>query len=193
MDPAQLNAYLQSEANTVKIPYLVISRLVLLVGLLFLFSKLPSVKEPAGDEHGTKFSLTVFRHLHVKWAVIAQFFYVGAQVGVGSFFIRFTKYVMDMPEKQAAFRLGSIAMVGFMVGRFTGTFLMRYIKPARLLSLYAVDQCDSAYCSADGERRTGRRCALCVLHFLCRLCFPRSSHWALKNSERKPSLLLPFS
>jgi FHS family L-fucose permease-like MFS transporter len=70
--------------------------------------------------------------------VIAQFFYVGAQVGVGSFFIRFTKYVMDMPEKQAAFRLGSIAMVGFMVGRFTGTFLMRYIKPARLLSLYAV-------------------------------------------------------
>jgi MFS transporter, FHS family, L-fucose permease len=138
MDPAQLNAYLQSEANTVKIPYLVISCLVLLVGLLFLFSKLPSVKEPAGDEHGTKFSLTVFRHSHVKWAVIAQFFYVGAQVGVGSFFIRFTKYVMDMPEKQAAFRLGSIAMVGFMVGRFTGTFLMRYIKPARLLSLYAV-------------------------------------------------------
>ena len=137
MDPAQLNAYLQSEANTVKIPYLIISCMVILVGLLFLFSKLPSVKEPDGEVHGTQFSMSVFRYSHVKWAVIAQFFYVGAQVGVGSFFIRFTRYVMDMPEKQAAFRLGSIAMVGFMVGRFTGTFLMRYIKPAKLLSVYA--------------------------------------------------------
>lgn len=42
-----------------------------------------------------------------------------------------------MPEKDAAFRWGSIAMVGFMVGRFTGTFFMKYIRPARLLSLYA--------------------------------------------------------
>jgi len=137
MDPAQLNAYLQSEANTVKIPYLVITCVVVLVGLFFLFSKLPSVKEPGAEAHGTQFSMSVFRYSHVKWAVIAQFFYVGAQVGVGSFFIRFTRYVMDMPEKQAAFRLGSIAMVGFMVGRFAGTFLMKYIKPAKLLSLYA--------------------------------------------------------
>ena len=138
MDPTALNAYLQSEANSVKIPYLVISAAVLLVTVLFLFSKLPAVKEPDGDVHGTNFSMDVFKHHHVKWAVIAQFFYVGAQVGVGSFFIRFARFVMDMPEKQAAFRLGSIAMVGFMVGRFTGTFMMRYIKPARLLSLYAL-------------------------------------------------------
>ncbi|HMH31731.1 MAG TPA: L-fucose:H+ symporter permease [Puia sp.] len=138
MDPAALNAYLQSEANSVKIPYLVISAAVLLVAVLFLFSKLPAVKEPDGDVHNTNFSMEVFKHHHVKWAVIAQFFYVGAQVGVGSFFIRFARFVMDMPEKQAAFRLGSIAMVGFMVGRFTGTFMMRYIKPARLLSLYAL-------------------------------------------------------
>jgi FHS family L-fucose permease-like MFS transporter len=63
---------------------------------------------------------------------------VGAQVGIGSFFIRFTRYVVDMPEKRAAFLWGSIAMVGFMVGRFTGTFFMRYIKPAKLLSIYAL-------------------------------------------------------
>ena len=137
MSAAQLNAYLQSEANTVKWPYLIISAVVLLVAVLFLFSTLPAVKEPDAEAHGTEFSLDVFRHHHVKWAVIAQFFYVGAQVGVGSFFIRFARYVMDMPEKQAAFRLGSVAMVGFMVGRFTGTFLMKYIKPAALLSIYA--------------------------------------------------------
>jgi MFS transporter, FHS family, L-fucose permease len=43
-----------------------------------------------------------------------------------------------MPEKRAAFVWGSIAMVGFMAGRFSGTFLMKYIKPARLLGYYAV-------------------------------------------------------
>ncbi|HRI21661.1 MAG TPA: glucose/galactose MFS transporter, partial [Panacibacter sp.] len=67
-----------------------------------------------------------------------EFCYVGAQVGIGSFFIRFSKYLMDLPEKEAGYWWGSIAMVGFMAGRFTGTFFMRFIKPAKLLSLYAV-------------------------------------------------------
>ena len=137
MSPAQLNSYLQSEANTVQIPYLVMACVVTFVGILFLFTKLPEVKEPDAGVQPNKFSASVLRHPHLFWAVIAQFFYVGAQVGVGSFFIRFTRYVVDMPEKRAAFLWGSIAMVGFMVGRFTGTFFMRYIKPAKLLSLYA--------------------------------------------------------
>ena len=42
-----------------------------------------------------------------------------------------------MPEKRAAIWWGSIAMVGFMVGRFAGTFLMKYIRAARLLAIYA--------------------------------------------------------
>jgi FHS family L-fucose permease-like MFS transporter len=90
------------------------------------------------DTHGSYFSFSIFKYPHVKWAVIAQFFYVGAQVGVGSFFIRFSRFVLNMPEKDAAYRWGTVAMVGFMVGRFTGTFLMRFIKPPTLLSIYAV-------------------------------------------------------
>ncbi|CAN5272353.1 L-fucose:H+ symporter permease [soil metagenome] len=133
----QLNAYLQSEADTVKTPYLIMAVIVIIVGILFLFTKLPEIKEEDASVHSTSFSLNVLKYSHVKWAVIAQFFYVGAQVGVGSFFIRFTYYVAHMPEKQAALLWGSIAMVGFMIGRFTGTFLMRFIKPAKLLSLYA--------------------------------------------------------
>ncbi|HEX9513363.1 MAG TPA: L-fucose:H+ symporter permease [Puia sp.] len=133
----QLNGYLQSEANTVKLPYLVIASIVILVGIFFLFTRLPEVKEPDADAHGTEFSFRIFRFSHVKWAVIAQFFYVGAQVGVGSFFIRFSRFVTGMPEKEAGHLWAYIAMVGFMAGRFLGTFFMRYIKPATLLSLYA--------------------------------------------------------
>lgn len=133
-----LNAYLQSEADTVKIPYLIIACVVILVTIGFLLTKLPDVKESASADAHTGFSLKVLRHPHVMWAVIAQFFYVGAQVGVGSFFIRFSKEVMELGEKPASYLWGSIAMVGFMVGRFAGTFLMRFIKPQKLLLLYAL-------------------------------------------------------
>src|SRR5450432_1265454 len=90
----QLDAYLQSEANTVKIPFLIFASVVILVGIFFLMTKLPEVKEPTAGGHTTKFSFKIFKYSHVKWAVIAQFFYVGAQVGVGSFFIRFSKFVV---------------------------------------------------------------------------------------------------
>jgi len=133
-----LNAYLQSEADTVKIPYLIIAAVVVIVTIGFLFTKLPEVKESDSADAHTGFSLKVLRHPHVRWAVIAQFFYVGAQVGVGSFFIRFSKQVMDLGEKPASYLWGSIAMVGFMVGRFAGTFLMKFIKPQKLLLIYAV-------------------------------------------------------
>lgn len=133
-----LSTYLHAEADTVRIPYLVIAVLVFLLMALFLVTKLPEGQKATTSDEKHSFSFSVLKHSHVRWAVVAQFFYVGAQVCVGSFFIRFSKYVTDMPEKEAAFKWGSIAMVGFMVGRFTGTFFMKYIKPEKLLGLYAL-------------------------------------------------------
>ncbi len=134
----QLNQYLSFEASTVKIPYLVMAAVVFTVGLFFLFAHIPDIKEEDSSETDHSFSLKVFRHSHVLWAVIAQLFYVGAQVCVGSFFIRLTRFLIDMPEKTAAYIWGSVAMVGFMIGRFVGTWLMKYVAPARLLSLYSL-------------------------------------------------------
>jgi MFS transporter, FHS family, L-fucose permease len=136
MTPEKLSEYLSFEASTVKIPYLVIATVVFILLGVFFFSHIPEIKEKDEKEAGS-FSFSVFRHVHLKWAVIAQFFYVGAQVCVGSFFIRYSRYVDDIPEKIAA-NWWFIALVGFMLGRFSGTFLMKYIKPARLLGTYAV-------------------------------------------------------
>jgi len=133
MSPADLHTYLNSEASTIKIPYLIMALVVIMVAMLFVFTKLPEVSEGG---HSSKFSLNVFKYSHLKWAVIAEFFYVGAQVGVGSFIVRYSKYVSGLDEKKAEF-FWAMAMVGFMAGRFAGTFFMRYIKPAKLLSLYA--------------------------------------------------------
>ncbi|TCC89085.1 L-fucose:H+ symporter permease [Pedobacter frigiditerrae] len=139
MSTTELNTYLQTEANTVKIPYLIIAVIVILLIILFAFIKIPEIKGDDDNIHGpTKFSAKVLRHSHTRWAIIAQFFYVGAQVGIGSFFIRYAKFVDGVSEKDAALIWGSIAMVGFMAGRFLGTFLMRYIKAPKLLAIYAL-------------------------------------------------------
>lgn len=138
MPAAELQQYLASEAATVKIPYLVIGVVVLLVAALFIFTKMPDVKEEASSDKPVEHEGSIFKNRHLVAAIIAQFFYVGAQVGVGSFFIRFAKYTGGMPEKEAAFLVGAVAGLGFMIGRFVGTFLMRFIKPPALLSLYAL-------------------------------------------------------
>jgi len=137
MTQDQLQAYLHSEAATVKMPYLIIGLVVLLIAALFFMTKMPEVQEvedQQADTTGSKGS--IFRHKHLIAAVVTQFFYIGAQVGVNAFFIRFAKFSAGIPEKEAANLLGWVAGLGFMVGRFFGTFLMSKVKPQVLLTIY---------------------------------------------------------
>jgi prolyl oligopeptidase len=71
-------------------------------------------------------------------AVIAQFFYVGAQVGIWSFFIDFVKDVMPQISERNAANLLSTSLFMFMVGRFSGALIMTWIRPATLLGVYAI-------------------------------------------------------
>jgi FHS family L-fucose permease-like MFS transporter len=134
MLPAVKEAYLQSEADSVKMPYLILGIVILLVAAVIYFTKMPDTKEEHDNE--TKSIFHAFRHKHLTAAVIAQFFYVGAQVCVSSFFIRLATRV-GMDEKTAGMFLIGYGLA-FMLGRFAGTVLMRYIEPARLLTIYSV-------------------------------------------------------
>ncbi|MBV7531244.1 L-fucose:H+ symporter permease [Chitinophaga sp. sic0106] len=139
MTQSQLQAYLHSEAATVKTPYLIIGLVVLLIGVLFMVTKMPEVQEVADENADTTGSKgSIFRHKHLIAAVVTQFCYIGAQVGVNAFFIRFAKFSADIPEKEAALLLGTVAGLGFMIGRFFGTFLMSKVKPQVLLTIYGL-------------------------------------------------------
>jgi FHS family L-fucose permease-like MFS transporter len=129
--------YLTTEAQSVKMPYLILGMLVLLVAVLFMVSKLPDVKEVDGTTAGNN-PLKAFRHRHLTWAVVAQFFYVGAQVCVGSFFIKMARTAADLDEKTATQYLGWGYGAAFMLGRFVGTFLMGRFASEKLLSVYAL-------------------------------------------------------
>jgi FHS family L-fucose permease-like MFS transporter len=129
------NAYLLSETSTVKLPYIVLGCVILLVAAIFFFTKLPDKKDD--EETGKAGFFHAFKHKHLTWAVVAQFFYVGAQVCIISFLILFATKAAGITEKQAAF-YSSAAGLAFMAGRFIGTFLMKFISPPRLLSIYAL-------------------------------------------------------
>lgn len=137
MTTEQMSAFLDGEAATVKLPYLIIGIIVLLVAVLLYKSKLPEITEAGHDIELPTGSQSIMRHKHLIWGIAAQFFYVGAQVCVSSFFIRYLGKTAGIDEKTAANYL-SAALLCFMVGRFIGTFLMKYISPNILLAIYAL-------------------------------------------------------
>jgi MFS transporter, FHS family, L-fucose permease len=133
MSSAQLNTYLNQEASTVEMPFIIIGIVVLTVALFLWRTPLPEIAE----DNSVETEGSILKQKNLMLGVLTQFFYVGAQVCVSSFFIRYSAHVAGIKEQPAAFLL-FLAMLGFMIGRFLGTFLMSYIAPARLLAVYSV-------------------------------------------------------
>ncbi|MDB5006611.1 MAG: L-fucose:H+ symporter permease [Mucilaginibacter sp.] len=142
MPPAQLNSYLNKEASAVQIPYLIIGFVVLLVAILIYRTQLPEIaennNESADDQTKSLWqrSRVLFKERKLMSGAVAELFYVGAQACVFSFFIRFSERVVGMGEKSAAGFL-SAATLGFLFGRISGTFLMKFISPVKLLAVYS--------------------------------------------------------
>jgi FHS family L-fucose permease-like MFS transporter len=131
------DTYLRSETMRVVKPYLVLSAVAIVWALLILRTKFPSIQsehEADGDRGHLR---EVFRYPHLLMAVVAQFMYVGAQVGTWSYFIQYVQEFTHQPEKVAGYFLtGTLAAFG--VGRFSSAWLMRFVAPNRLLGSYAI-------------------------------------------------------
>ena len=127
------DAYLRTETLRVVKPYLVIGVIALIWAFLILRTKFPSIQsehENSAGDHG-HFS-ELFRYPHFLLAVLAQFLYVGAQVGTWSYFIQYVQEYTHQPEKVAGYFLtGTLAAFG--VGRFVSAYLMRFIPPNKLM------------------------------------------------------------
>ncbi|HKQ87833.1 MAG TPA: L-fucose:H+ symporter permease [Candidatus Acidoferrales bacterium] len=142
MSPAQLQAYSASLAARVKMPYLVITGVFLFVFLLIFFARLPEVQPKIEEEEreieSPKGELSgLLAHKHLVRGVLAQFFYVGAQVGVTSFIIRFAEHTLPGTSDVTAADYLWWHLLGFMIGRFAGSAMMKKIAPPRLLSTFA--------------------------------------------------------
>lgn len=124
-----------AEANTVRIPYLIIASIFLAVAAMIYFTKLPEVRDDAPEPQKLR---EVWTHPYLVRGVLAQFFYVGAQVGVASFIIRLTEYLVPGTVDKAAAGYLKWHLLGFMIGRFAGSAMLKYIPASRLLAAFAV-------------------------------------------------------
>ena len=130
--------YLHDEIMRVGPPYLIIGTIILICAFLIWRAKFPEGdKRAAGStqNHG-KFS-ELIKYPHFIKGVIAQFFYVGAQVGTWSFLIQYTKDYMNKSEKEAGLYL-TISLLAFGIGRFASTAMMKKFEPKKLMGIYSV-------------------------------------------------------
>jgi FHS family L-fucose permease-like MFS transporter len=142
MTASQLAAFQTAEAQSVQGPYLVIAAIVLTWAVLVAITRFPKAAS-SHVETASRLSLKdsikeLLRNRHYVSGVFAQFCYVGAQVGIWSYLIRYTQHELPgVGEKTAATYL-TWSLVAFMVGRFIGTALMGRFNAARLMGFYAV-------------------------------------------------------
>lgn len=123
----------QQAAEAVILPYAIIAGAVLLVAFLFYLVRMP---EPAKTTK-LKFDKAIFKHKHLTQAVIAQFFYVGAQASIWGITINYvTELIPGVSKEIASKNYMIIGTFLFVAGRFLGTWMMTFIKDHKLLMVY---------------------------------------------------------
>lgn len=123
----------------VSLTYVVLAAVVVLMMVVFARAKLPELRADVASSAAEKISAAgLWKKKNFTGAMVAQFCMVGSYVGIGAFFIN---YVIDhwpgMTAKDAAYLL-SVGMLAYMVGRFIGTWLMKYIAPRSLMIFNSV-------------------------------------------------------
>jgi len=185
MSPEQSAAYSAMEASRVRGPYLAITALFLLVAALLYFARLPEIREVSGEmlpeiQKAPRNRWEIWRYKHLVKGVVAQFFYVGAQVGVTSFVIRFTQHALPNTLEKVAANFLKWHLIGFMAGRFAGSAMMKRIAPPKLLGFFAV--CASL-CTLTAIAGSGAApvWAVVLLGFFDSIMFPTIFALSVKN------------
>ena len=172
MTPTARATYDATQTGVVQAPYVAIGVVVLALAALMLVTRFPAVHEshaPQAREQAR------WRELRGRWrfffAVAAQFFYVGAQVGVWSYLIRYAEGTIPgtLDRRAADYLIASLAL--FMLGRFAGAALMRRLQPAFLLATFAAVNTLLAAIAIAVPGPTGL-CALIASSFFMSVMYP---------------------
>jgi len=140
MTPAALEQFYQTESQSVQGPYLVIGALVLLWAFFVFLVRFPKIATESTSERSAGW--TDYKNLlangRFRFGVLAQFFYVGAQVCLWSFTIRYGQQALPGTGEKVLANYLMASLVAFMVGRFVATALMSRVKPSLLMFAYAL-------------------------------------------------------
>ena len=132
--------YIQMETDAMKLPYLILAGILIVIAIAFVIVKLPKIKEEeenSSDKDRKLIDFSVLKRKHLRWGVIAQFFYNGGQTAVNSLFLVYCCNYAGLSESTATTFFG-LYMLAFLLGRWIGTMLMIRFKPQNMLTVYAI-------------------------------------------------------
>lgn len=139
--PGGWEGFVQLETDAMKLPYLILAGILIVIAIIFIFSHLPKIKEgdrEEGDIKGEKLiDFGVLKRSHLRWGVIAQFFYNGGQTALNAMFLIYCCKYVGLSESTATTYFG-FYMLAFLLGRWIGTMLMVKFKPQSMLVIYAL-------------------------------------------------------
>ena len=147
LSAADFEVVRDSDLSVLIAPYLIIGIVILVMLILIRMAKMP---KNADQSHDINFFPTLKRIFSISYyreGVIAQFFYVGAQIMCWTFVIQYgTRLFMSqgMGEKAAEVlsqQYNIVAMIIFCASRFICTFILRYLSPGLLLKVLAIAAC----------------------------------------------------
>ncbi|MBP1612701.1 MAG: major facilitator transporter [Bacteroidetes bacterium] len=176
--------YIQMETDSMKLPYLILGLLLIVIAIVFVFSKLPKIKEGdnvEGDSEkgGKLINFSVLKRSHLRWGVIAQFFYNGGQTAINSLFLVYCCSYAGLEENTATTFFG-LYMLAFLSGRWIGTLLMIKFRPQDMLLVYAlinVALCGVIICCGG----TVGLYAMLAVSFFMSIMYPTQFSLALKG------------
>ncbi|AFH50294.1 Fucose permease [Ignavibacterium album JCM 16511] len=143
MSPAEVEAYKAAEAAAVQYPYLGLAAVLFIIAAIFAVIKLPQIEAStvqSGDGNGNYDEIhdSAWGYKHLLLGAIGIFVYVGAEVAIGSFLVKyFVSLDSSMIEMEAG-KMVSFYWGGAMVGRFIGSAVQRKIKPGTVLGFNAI-------------------------------------------------------
>lgn len=169
------------DLSSVRTLYVSIGVVIAVVAISFSLVKVPVLTDPhEGDLlEGSVPGKQLFQYRHFVWAVVAQFFNVAAQGGTWAFFINYGHDVMGFSDEKAA-NLMALFMVMMVLGRFVGTYLMKFIAPNKLLASFAVGSILMCLIVAQGWGWTSY-IALLMINFFFSIMFPTIFSLGLKS------------
>ncbi len=165
---AEFEALKEQDLSVLISPYLIIGLVIVAMFLLILFTRMPRNGDKSRDIHLLPTLRRLFALKHYREGVVAQFFYVGAQIMCWTFIIQYgTRIFMaeGMGEQQAEVlsqRFNIFAMLFFICSRFIATFLMRWVRPSRLLTVFALMAMLFTLGVILLQNRMGLYCLVCV-------------------------------
>lgn len=128
----------REDLRVIRTPYVVIGVVVIGVALLFLLTRMPDTATPAQERLAFFPTLRILlRNARYREGVIAQGFYVGAQIMCWTFIIHYATSILGMSAARAQ-NHNIVAMVIFCLSRFICTFILKFFSPGKLLFTLAV-------------------------------------------------------